>query len=284
MWSISMRVLITGGRGQLAVDLADQLAGNQVLAPSHKDLDIMDREACDAAMRTFCPDVVINTAAYHLVDQCETEPEAAFAVNAAAVRRLAVTCRDIGALFVHVSTDYVFSGATRTPYPEDAPVEPISVYGASKAAGEMAVRCTAGRYLIVRTTGLYGHARPSNFVETMLRMAREGREIRVVDDQVLTPSATADVATALVGLVQASVTGIVHVTNTGACSWYEFAAAIFRISGVSSRLAPTTQAERPSPARRPAYSVLAHDGLRHAGLPDLPPWTEALERYLRVRS
>jgi len=283
-----MRVLITGGRGQLAADLLPALEGHEVVALGRSDLDVTVQEQINGAMERRQPDVVINAAAFHRVDVCEDEPEQSFAVNAAAPQRLAAACKRHGSLLVHVSTDYVFNGEKREPYTEEDPVDPLSVYGASKAAGEMAVRCTTDRHLIVRTTGLYGHAGMTtghgNFVETMLRLGRAGKPISVVSDQVLTPSYTWDVAEVIARLVHLQATGTYHVTNSGACSWYEFAAEIFRVSEQRADLLPTTQAERPYPARRPPYSVLAHRGLQRLGVPEPRPWREALRAYLEGRA
>jgi dTDP-4-dehydrorhamnose reductase len=225
----------------------------------------------------------VNTAAYHAVDLCEHEPEQSFAINAAAPQRLAALCDVRNTLLIYLSTDYVFGGLKSAPYTEDDPVDPISVYGVSKAAGEMAVRCTTDRHLIVRTSGLYGRAgaasKHGNFVQTMLRLGREGKQIAVVDDQVLTPSYTPDVADVIAQLIQAQATGTYHVTNGGHCSWHEFAEEIFRLSGLPAQLTRTTRAERPTTARRPAYSVLAHDGIRRLGIPEPRPWQEALLAY-----
>jgi dTDP-4-dehydrorhamnose reductase len=233
------------------------------------------------------PDVVINTAAFHRVDECETEIDAAFAVNAVAVLNLARWCGARDATLVHFSTDYVFAGDVAAPRGETDAPGPLSVYGASKLAGEYLVRQGCPRHFVVRTCGLYGHAgirgKSGNFVETMLRAAAEGKPVRVVADQVLTPSSTADVAAKVVQLLRTRSYGLCHVTNAGACSWFEFAAAVFRLAGVAADLSPTTAAEYRAPARRPAYSVLRHDHLAALGLDDMPPWEEALSRYLRGR-
>lgn len=286
-WS-GMRVLISGGRGQLAADLIRSFERNDIAAPGRDELDVTAPDAIDAAMERWQPDVVVNTAAFHKVDLCEEEPEQSFAVNAAAPQRLAAACRRREATLVHISTDYVFNGQKRAPYVEQDVVDPLSVYGASKAAGEMAVRCTLDRHILVRTTGLYGvggmRTGHGNFVETMLRLGGEGRELSVVGDQILTPSYTRDVADIIARLVEIDAHGTFHVTNSGECSWYEFAAEIFRLSGQAATLSRTTQAERPVPARRPAYSVLGHGGLMRLGIPEPQPWRDALAAYLDERA
>ena len=279
-----MRILITGGKGRLAAALVAALSHDEVIALDHAHLDITNHDRVNAVVHDVRPDVVVNTAAFHQVDLCETEPERSFAVNAAAPQRLAAICKGVGALLVHMSTDYVFDGQKREPYTEEDRVDPLSVYGASKAAGEMALRCATDRHLIVRTTGLYGPGGTAggriNFVERMLRLAAEGEPISVVHDQILTPSYTHDVAEVVAQLIYLDSSGTYHATNGGQCSWYEFAAEIFRLASQQPDLSPTTQAERPMPARRPAYSVLAHQGLRRLGVPEPRPWQDALREYM----
>ncbi|HLJ69005.1 MAG TPA: dTDP-4-dehydrorhamnose reductase [Chloroflexota bacterium] len=280
------RVLITGGGGQLAHDL-NEAFGEEAIALPREQLDVTDRAKVSEALERWRPHVVVNTAAFHRVDRCEEEPEQSLLVNAAAPQRLAAACAAGGALFVHVSTDYVFDGTKGEPYDEGDPVNPISVYGASKAAGEMAIRATTPRHLIVRTSGLYGiagrHARHGNFVERMLDLAGPGGPITVVSDQVLTPSYTVDVARTIVALVRREATGTVHVTNQGECSWYEFAREIFRLTGLEPDLRAARQADRPMPAARPAYSVLAHGALRRIGIDEPGPWQGALAEYIASR-
>ncbi len=283
-----MRILITGGEGQLASDLARACARHDVVSLGRSALDITQADSVAAALSRYTPDVVFNTAAFHRVDICESEPESAFLVNAAAPQRLAQACARHGVYLVHFSTDYVFDGHKRTPYTEADSVNPLSVYGASKAAGEMAVRCTTERHLIIRTTGVFGVAgtrtRHGNFVETMLRLGERGEPLSVVSDQTVTPTYASHLATATLRLVERDARGTVHVTNTGSCSWYEFAVEIFRLAGASVAVLPTEQARRPSPAARPAYSVLAHDRLVGFGVADLPHWQQGLQEYFSARS
>lgn len=283
-----MKILVTGGDGQLAADLLHSLSDHHTVALGRAELDITSHEAIDQVLTRELPDVVVNTAAFHRVDQCEREPEQSFLVNAAAPQRLARACAQRGAAFVHFSTDYVFDGHKLSPYLETDAVNPLSVYGSSKAAGEMAIRCTSERHLIVRTTGVFGVAgtrsRHGNFVETMLRLAAAGDSVSVVSDQRLTPTYAHDLAHTVRTLIEADVRGTVHVTGGGECSWYEFAGEIFRLAGLSTLLTPTLQDERPTPARRPAYSVLAHDKLKELGIPEPRPWKQALQEYLSVRA
>ena len=282
-----MKAAIIGAGGQLGTDLVQAMNGWDVVALRHRDVDVCDFSATRDALTTAAPDVVINTAAFHRVDECEAQAEKALQVNALAVRNLARICEDLRCALLQVSTDYVFGGEQRVPYAEtDAPV-PLNAYGVSKLAGELFVRRLCRRHFVVRTCGLYGIAGSSgkggNFVETMVRLSKEGRAIRVVDDQVLTPTYTKDLAEKIVDLVRSERYGLYHITNHGSCSWYEFTKEIFRVLEVNPALAPTTAEAFGAAARRPAYSVLAHEAIAQIGLADLRPWTEAVADYLRQK-
>jgi dTDP-4-dehydrorhamnose reductase len=283
-----MKILITGGDGQLAADLLLSLSSHDTVAIGRDGLDITNHEAIEDVLTRETPDVVVNTAAFHRVDLCEDEPEQSFLVNSAGPRRLARACDRLGATFVHFSTDYVFDGRKMSPYVETDTVNPLSVYGSSKAAGEMVIRCTGERHLIVRTTGVFGLAgarsRHGNFVETMLRLAAKGDPVFVVADQTLTPTYGHDLAETVRALIETEVRGTVHVTGGGECSWHEFATEIFRLAGSPTLISPTLQDERPAPARRPAYSVLAHHRLKGLGIREPRHWKEALQEYISVRA
>lgn len=281
----SARTLITGGGGQLASYLAQQLPADSTVALPRAELDITDAPAVEHAFAEHAPAVVINTAAYNHVDQAETEFARAFRVNAEGPLTLARACATAGAMLVHVSTDYVFGGqSAREPLSEDALPAPLSVYGASKLAGEHLVRVTGVRHLIVRTCGLYGSrgsaVKGGNFVRTMLRLAREGRDLRVVNDQHCTPSYARDVAEAIGDLIQADAEGAFHVVNDGSCTWFEFAREIFAAAGLEPSLTPVTTAEYLTPARRPPYSVLATDRMIAARGRPLRDWRAAVRAYL----
>jgi dTDP-4-dehydrorhamnose reductase len=283
-----MKYAVIGAAGQLGSDLVP-LLGGQVIPLGRPEADLTRPEALDGLLTQLGPDVVINCAAYNFVDKAESEPDVACAVNVWGVRALARACERLGCTLMHFSTDFVFGldSSRATPYrPGDAP-GPLSVYGMSKLCGEYAVRTECRRHFVVRTCGLYG-ARGSggkggNFVETMLRLAAAGKPLKVVDDQVCTPSSTADVAAAVAALVATDRYGLYHVTNDGCTSWCGFAQAIFDLSGVVPNLSPTTSAEYGAPARRPPYSVLDCRDLASAGVASPRPWREALAAYLAGR-
>jgi dTDP-4-dehydrorhamnose reductase len=282
-----MKTVLIGSNGQLGTDLVKALAGWPLARATHADFDVCDAAAARQFLTAAKPELVINTAAFHKLDDCETQPHKAFAVNATAVRDLAGICRDLGATLVHISTDYVYGGEQSTPYTEEDLPSPVNVYGVSKLAGELLVRATCPRHYIIRTCGLYGVAGASgkggNFPELMIRLAREGKPIKVVRDQVLTPSSTRDVAAKIHELVQTGRYGVYHVTNSGSCSWYEFAGQIFHLLNLRPDFTSTTTAAFAAATQRPAYSVLAKDGLRRAGLAAMRPWQEALVDYLRKK-
>ncbi len=283
-----MRILIFGAGGQLANELERAFEDEEVLALPHAEADICDVEAIARHARSFRPDCMINTAAFHRVDDCEDEVERSFAVNTVAVKNLADVARATGAKLVHFSTDYVFDGAQRQPYRETDSPHPLSIYAMSKFGGEQIIQRYAERYFLIRTCGLYAHVhsggKGGNFVETMLRLADEGRTIRVVRDQVATPTRAEDLAKRVVPLVRSEKYGLYHMTNTGGCSWFEFAQEIFRLAGVAADVRPVSSAEFRAKARRPLYSVLDNYALREAGFPELPPWQQALAEYLLERA
>jgi dTDP-4-dehydrorhamnose reductase len=284
-----VRYVLIGGTGQLGFDLTRtfDLPGT-LLTPSHGDLDILDTRRADETLQMLRPTHVLNTAAWNAVDAAESEPRRAFALNADAVGDLAAACQALGATLVHFSTDYVFDGAKAAPYTEaDAP-NPLSAYGASKLAGETLARGRCERALIIRVSGLFGVAKSAgkggtNFVETMLTLARQGRPLRVVADQVLGPSYTLDVARAVWRVIVSGYTGLCHVTSSGETSWHDFAREIFRLEALTPALTAVTADEYGARAKRPRYSVLAHGTLRALGIAEPRPWQPALAAYLAER-
>lgn len=283
-----MRILLLGAGGQLATDLLATLTGDKIFPFAHEEFDICDPTVVRARVSNLRPDAILNTAAFHRVDECEDEPEQAFRVNSVGVYHMARVAAEVGAVLVHVSTDYVFDGAKGAPYVETDAPNPQSVYALSKRAGELIVQRYCQRYFLVRTSGLYGLAnrrgKGTNFVETMLRLAEDGQPIRVVTDQVFSPTSSADLGRALNLLIHTDRFGLYHLTNTGQCTWYEFAQEVFRLSGLSPDLQPTTSEALARKARRPAYSVLDNANYRAAGYSDLRPWQEALADYLKRRT
>ncbi len=283
-----MRFAVLGALGQLGRDLCPLLPG-EVIPLSRADADLSCPGDARRLLERLKPDTVINCAAYNLVDRAESDPAAAFAVNAHAVRELALACRDLGCLLVHFSTDHVFGlDENRKPWRETDAPGPVSVYGASKLAGEHLVRAVCPRHLLIRTCGLYGRhgsgGKGGNFVETMLRLASQGKPLRVVNDQVCTPSSTVDVAVGTVALIEKGRTGLYHLTCDGACSWFEFARTIFDLAGVAAEMRPISSAEYGAAARRPAYSVLDTAKYQELGRPPLRSWREALADYLERRA
>lgn len=283
-----MKYAVIGAAGQLGRDLCTRLAGE--IVPLTRDrADLTRRELLQETLAQERPDVVINCAAYNFVDRAESEPDAAFATNAWGVRNLASVCRDLGCVLAHFSTDYVFGldTAHRTPYREDEAPGPLSVYALSKLAGEYQVRALCPRHFVIRTCGLYGvwgsGGKGGNFVETMLRLAGQGKPLRVVADQFCTPTYTADLAAAVAPLIQTDRYGLYHLTNSGSCSWHEFATKIFRLAGLVVEPAAIPSRDYPTPAPRPPYSVLRMD--RYLGLGLAPPraWSDALADYLEER-
>lgn len=279
-----MRIALIGAQGQLGTDLAQRIDG--VLPLTHADVDICDVDAVAEGLGTRQPDVVINTAAYNLVDRAEQDWESAFAVNAIGARNVARWCAAHDVRFVHISTDFVFGqdGARSTPYRETDCPGPVSVYGASKLTGEHLALAACPRALIVRTCGLYGVAATrakGNFVTTMLRLGRERDELRIVSDQRCTPTFTSDLAAQIVSLIGVQAEGIVHVTNGGETTWYDFACEIFRLADVPVNVVPITSAEFGAAAARPPYSVLDCSHATRLTGQTLRPWSEALADYLQ---
>jgi dTDP-4-dehydrorhamnose reductase len=275
-----MRIVVTGSDGQLGVELTRALgAYGEVIGTTIADLDITN-PGCVNRLAALDPDWVVHAAALTDVDGCEQEPECAMAVNAGGTRRVAEGCRLAGAGLVYLGTDYVFDGRKGAPYTEgDAPA-PLNAYGRSKLEGEHAVRSLVSRWLIVRTAWLYGiHGK--NFVKTILGKVESGEVLRVVDDQVGSPTYAADLARSVALLLSREQTGLFHVTNSGSCSWYEFTREILRLTGKDMGTVRGISSEELNRlALRPAYSVLDNAAWRAAGLPPLRPWPEALTDML----
>jgi len=285
IYNAAMRVTLFGASGLLGQELVHELTGNelsseqeQLTAVSSKDADVRDRARVRAVIRDSLPDWILLSAAYTDVDGCESNRDLAFAVNCEGAVNVAQAAREAGSRLMFLSTDYVFDGSKRSPYETSDARNPTSVYGESKAQAEKRLIEILPEVCIARTSWLFGHGGKC-FPATILKLASTRPEISVVNDQRGSPTFTRDLASALVKLCRASASGIVHVTNSGNCTWYEFAAEIVRASGMRTKVKPVTTAEFPRPARRPAYSVLSPDSL-HAYNIHMPEWQDALRRYL----
>jgi dTDP-4-dehydrorhamnose reductase len=280
-----MKIALIGSDGQLGRDLQEELAGEDLAPLTQAEIEVKDHESVRQALEPVRPDVVVNTAAFHNVPLCETDPDEALAVNGLGTLHLARLCASLGAALLHVSTDYVFDGEKGSPYTEEDIPAPLNVYGVTKLAGEHFVRAYCGRHWVVRTSGLYG-VHPClakggrNFVQTMLKLADERDEIAVVDDERLTPTWTRELAHQIGVLIRSECCGVIHATAAGDCTWYEFAEEIFRLAGREVRVRRTTAAEFGASVQRPSYSVLDNARLRAAGLDRMRPWQEQLRSYL----
>lgn len=279
-----MKVLLFGASGQLGSDIVRLWndADVELAGVTRIDADVTDAEAVSAVVQMHGPDVVINTTAFHNLPVCEQDPDTCFHVNVTGGRNVATAAASAGAAIVQISTDYVFDGTKGSPYLEDDCRRAVNVYGAAKIATEDVIRIANPDHLIVRVSGLYGLAgsagKGGNFVETMLRLAREGNPIRVVGDQTTCPTNTAEIAEALLPLLKRGERGIVHLAAGEGCSWHTFADEIFRLAGVSPALESVTTEEFGGPVERPAYSVL---GTTRA--PVMRHWREGLARYMREK-
>ncbi len=277
-------ILVTGADGMLGRAVVRALSGRHaVVGVDIAVFDIRDAAATLDAVRRASPRVIVNCAAYTNVDGAESERELAFEVNADGAGNVARAARDVGALIIHISTDYVFDGESRSPYTEDDTPNPINVYGESKLAGERAVADSGAEYLTLRTAWLYGHGSP-NFVETMLRLAEGGERLRVVDDQEGMPTSAADLATIIADLQSRGVRGVINATNSGSCTWFGFARRILDLSDLSDvHIEPVRTAEFTRPAKRPRRSVLSLARLNESLGWEPRSWQEALPDYLTER-
>lgn len=273
-----MRILIMGANGLLGSDLLEHWTGDTLIPANSRDADIRDSEQVRRLVSSHRPDWIILTAGYTDVDGSERDPGLAFAVNRDGTRNVSIAAREFGVKLCYLSTDYVFDGSSIHPYEPEDPVLPLNVYGASKAAGEQAVQTEAGNWLIVRTSWLFG-ANRSCFPEKILQAADSQPELKVVADQIGSPTYTRDLAGAIRELVQADARGIVNITNSGTCSWYEFAKEILQRAGHSTVISPITSAEAGRLARRPAYSALSPKVLTSYGIL-MRSWQDALQAYL----
>lgn len=286
MADLLARPLVIGSSGQLGSELVEALSGTGVVALDHAQIEIEDDASVQSALARFQPTVVINTAAFHNVDECERKPERAFAVNAIAVDRLAAACARAGAAFATISSDYVFDGTKGTPYGERDEARPLNVYGVSKRAGELCAQRHGSRWFVFRTSGLFGSHAPSRkghtFVDRLFGQIRNGETPRIVTDVVFSPSYAPDIADAIRRVLEREAFGLSHVTNGGSCSWFDYATEALKLANLPVRIAPTSYREFTSAVERPRCTPLAHEALASLGI-TMPPWQDGLRRYVNTR-
>lgn len=282
-----MKIAVIGADGQLGSDLVKTLKGEKVFPLYYPDFDITKPEEIKGILSELELEIVINTAAYHKVDECEQNPQESFLVNSIAVRDLALICQEAGLALVHFSTDYVFDGQKQEPYVEEDSPHPLNVYGVSKLSGEYFVSNILERYFLIRTCGLYGVAgcwgKGTNFVDAIISLEKEGKPLRVINDQWVTPTSTAELAQRIHELIQTKHYGLFHLTNEDQCSWYEFAQTILTLVGKKPSVVPIDSKAYGARARRPAYSVLENKRAKEIGLAEFSHWKEALEDYLKKK-
>lgn len=284
-----MNILLIGRTGQLGGSILEEKTSHRIYSPDRNELDIESKESCESIIVNYCPDVVINTAAFHNVPQCEVEPSRAFEVNCIALRNLASICKNAKVLLVTFSSDYVFGGEQNIPYQENDRTNPLQVYGISRLAGELAALAIAPQNtIIIRTCGLYGlsgaTSKGGNFVDKRILDAQNKIRLKMGCDQVVSPTYTVDLAKAVLKLIvhPQLVPGVYHLVNEGECTWYEFTKEIYRFMNFNISLIPVDRGGRTDEMRRPLYSVLANSKARALGI-TLPHWKDGLHRYLKKK-
>jgi dTDP-4-dehydrorhamnose reductase len=276
-----MKILITGAHGQLGRELVVILGlEHEVIGFGSKELDVSILKQCREAFNEIKPDVIVHAGAYTQVDQAESDEDRAFSINAFGSRNVAIAAEDVGAKVCYISTDYVFEGSGNAAYKEYDNTNPQTIYGKSKLAGEKLIQSLSDRFFIVRTSWVYGQY-GNNFVKTMLKIGKEKSSLKVVEDQVGSPTYTVDLCHFILELIETEKYGIYHASNTGSCSWYDFAKAIFEEADYSTLLVPCSTDEFPRPAPRPKHSVMDHQSIRANNLTDLRPWRKALSEFIQ---
>lgn len=280
-----MKVLVTGANGQLGHDVVLELnrRGHTSIATDREEMDITDEKSVDAFISANAPDAVIHCAAYTAVDKAEDDVQACRMVNAVGTQNIARTCKKLGCKMMYISTDYVFDGeGERAWEPDDAVTKPLNVYGQTKYEGEVAVRDNVEKYFIVRIAWVFG-VNGNNFVKTMLRLGRQNGAVKVVSDQIGSPTYTPDLAVLLCDMIESDKYGNYHATNEGLCSWYEFACEIFKAAGMTDVVVtPVGTEEFPVKAKRPHNSRMSKDKLEDNGFHRLPAWQDAVKRYVDI--
>ena len=281
-----MKVAIIGANGQLGTDLKGVLSsGHEVIELNHADIEITDIDNVKDVLSSAKPDIVINTAAYHIVPEAEKFPEKAFQINGTGALNLAKISQDLGMRFLHYSTDYVFDGKKQNPYLEDDYCNPLNIYAATKLSGEHFALNYCDQSFVVRVSGIYGkvpcRAKGGNFITTMIRLAKEKPEVRVVNDEVLTPTPTYHIARVTAKLIKTDAFGLYHMSCEGEVSWYEFAKIIWETLQLKTPLYPASVNDFPSVVKRPFYSVLNNRNLKNVGINDMPHWKDAVVEFLK---
>jgi dTDP-4-dehydrorhamnose reductase len=277
-----MNVVLLGGSGQLGTEIRARWAGDAILAPSHADLDILDPEAIARVIDAHHADLLVNCAAFHNVDACESQPAKAFAANAIAVEAMAAICRQRDIALVTISTDYVFDGAKAAPYTEEDVPRPLSAYAVSKLAGELLVLRTDTKAYVIRTCGVYGAAASKSkgtFIDRIIKQARSGETIRAVSDVIASPTFAGHLAEAIRSLIATGAYGLYHACNAGAISWYDYATKALELAEVEGAIEPISASEWKVAARRPSYSALANRKLEALGIA-MPDWEAGIAAYL----
>jgi len=280
-----MKLAVIGANGQLGTDLREVLsAEHDVIALNHSEIEITDIDSVKDCLSSTKPDIVLNTAAYHVVPEAEKFPDKAFHINGTGTLNLARVCEDLQIRLVHYSTDYVFDGKKQKPYTEDDCTNPLSVYANTKLSGEYFVLNNCDQSYVVRVSGIYGkvpcRAKGGNFITTMLKLAREKSEVRVVNDEILTPTPTYHIAKNTAALIKTDAFGLYHMTCEGECSWYAFAKVIWETLQLETPLYPASVNDFPQVVKRPFYSVLENKNLNKLRINEMPEWQEALKEFL----
>jgi dTDP-4-dehydrorhamnose reductase len=285
-----MKIMLIGADGQLGTDLCKSLKNANLVPLTQKDIEITDMGSIIKSCRKYKPGVIINTASYIRVDDCEDNIDLAYKVNALGARNLAVAAYEYGAALAHLSTDYVFGGDEKrvSPYGEFDTPSPINIYGSSKLAGERFIEHLSTKYFIIRTSALYGAApcmgKGTNFVDTVIKLSKEKDILRMVNDQVLSTTYTRDLADKIAQLVVTKYYGVFHIVNSGQCSWFEFAKEVLELTGSKLKLTAVSSGEGPNKAKRPSYTALCNYHLNLLGMDDLRDWKEALRSYLKEKN
>ena len=282
-----MRIAIIGSNGQLGRELSSGLDAHDLILADKDNIEITSKSSVFSFMKKNEPEFVINTAAFHKVDECEVKPVLAFKTNALGAKHLAAACLKINAVLLHISTDYVFDGEKPTPYNENDIPNPLNIYGNTKLSGEHLIRSILKKYFIIRTSGLYGKylclAKGGNFVDKMIFLAENKKKMRVVEDEILTPTYTYDLVMQIKKLIKTDNYGVYHITNNGYCSWYDFAKSIFKFSNLEVELERANSSEFALNFRRPLYSVLENKKLKSLKMDIMPDWDDALRRFIISR-